>query len=298
MIIFQITKYKSKVEIYSKKIYENHIKNKIKKKFEKLYEIKIVEIYFWFILSNECEKNEDTCEILDEKNIKYIFYSHKKKCFYKERSINKVDDIEFFYGEKSKIYPLKKENEEIRNFNPAIYQFYFNQIEEEILLEMEKIENDDEINKKINYEKIRNKIVPNSIRIIIKNEQKEIIENILKNISIYSNNIQLLYLFCIPIAHLKFLINDENLIFIFKFKNKYYFYNKTNIYQIVNNSKEIKISIELNNITQYLNEEIVFDERKVNLEEIKDITDIPILYMFRIYFIGDRLNKKSKKNKI
>ena len=78
MIIFQITKYKSKDEIYSKKIYENHIKNKIKKKFEKLYGIEIDDIYFWFILSNECEKNEDTCEILDEKNIKYIFYSHKK----------------------------------------------------------------------------------------------------------------------------------------------------------------------------------------------------------------------------
>ena len=86
MIVFQITKYKSRSEIYSKSIYERNINHNIKTKFENLYGIEIVEIYFWFVLSNECEENEKTCGFLKDEKIEYVFYSLKDKCFYKERS--------------------------------------------------------------------------------------------------------------------------------------------------------------------------------------------------------------------
>jgi len=304
MIAFQITKYKNKDEIYSKSIYENYLKKNIKIKFENLYNIKIVEIYFWYILSNEFKYNEDTCMFLNAQKIKYIFYSHRDKCFYKERSINKVEKIEFFFEEKSKIYSLKeeKENNDISSFNPTTYQFLINQIEDNIIFEMENIEKNknNETNKNINYEKIRNKIIPNSKRIIINEKQKEIITNILKSKSSYLNEIQLLYLFCIPFIHLRFFINDENLFFIFKYNNKNYLYNNKDFYEIKKNSKKEVISLSditiYNMMTQYLKEDIDYDKSKINLEEIKDLKDTPIIYMFKIYFFGDRLKKKSEKN--
>jgi hypothetical protein len=300
MIVFQITKYKSRNEIYSKSIYERNINHNIKTKFENLYGIEIVEIYFWFILSNECKENEKTCGFLNDENLEYVFYSLEDKCFYKERSKTKLDKIDCFYKEKSKIYPMKKEKEEktFSNLNPTICHFLINEIEENIIIEMEKIENNNETNKNINYEKLRNETYPNSQKVIISNKQKEIIVNILKSKSNYSNNIQLLYLFCIPLSHLRFYVSNENLIFIFKYKNTFYFDNKNDVFEI--KAKSNKVNLELNgisfsNIAKYFNEEINYDKAKVNLEEIKDITESPLLYMFKIYYIGKRLIKKPGK---
>jgi len=300
MIAFQITKYKNKSEIHSKLIYERNIKDNIKIKFENLYGIEIVEIYFWFILSNECINNESTCVFLDDRKMKYVFYSLKDKCFYKDRSKIKLDKIDSFYEENSKIFPLKEEKEEkvIINLNPTICHFLIKEIEQKIILEMEKIEENNGVNKNINYEKLRNETYPSSQKIIISNKQKEIIVNILKSKSIYSNNIQLLYLFCIPLIHLRFYINNENLIFIFRYKNKFYFDNKNDVFEIRANSKKENIELKgitFNDITKYFNEEINYDKDKVNLEEIKDIIESPLLYMFKIYYIGNRLLKKSSK---
>ena len=300
MIVFQIAKYKNRNEIYSKSIYERNINHNIKTKFENLYGIEIVEIYFWFILSNECKENENICDFLNDKKLEYAFYSLEDKCFYKERSKTKLDKIDSFYKEKSKFYPLKEEKEEkaLSNLNPTICHFLINEIEQKIIIEMEKIENNNETNKNINYEKLRNETYPNSQKVIISNKQKEIIVNILKSQSNYSNNIQLLYLFCIPLSQLRFYVNNENLIFIFKYKNKCYFDNKNDVFEI--KAKSNKVNLELNgisfsNIAKYFSEEINYDKTNLSLEEIKDIIESPLLYMFKIYYIGKRLIKKPGK---
>ena len=196
-----------------------------------------------------------------------------------------------------KIYPLKEEKEEkaLSNLNPTICYFLIKEIEKKIIMEMEKIEDNNDPNKKIDYEKLRNETYPNSQKVIISNKQKEIIINILKRKSFYSNNIHLLYLFCIPLIQLRFYINNEDLIFIFKFQNKYYFDNKNDVFEIKDKSN--KVNLELNgisfsNITKYLSEEINYDVTKVSLEEIKDIRETPFLYIFKIYYIGKRLLKK------
>ena len=88
----QITKFKP---IERKRVYINHLKNNVKKKFELLYNIIISEIYLWFILCNESIENNDTCKILEDEKIKYIFYSIKNRCFYIERNKEKINDLQY-----------------------------------------------------------------------------------------------------------------------------------------------------------------------------------------------------------
>ncbi len=76
--------------------YSNFLNDNIIPKFENLYNIKINQIYFWYILSNDSRENESICKTLKNKKIKYLYYSITDKCFYKERNSNKINDLKYF----------------------------------------------------------------------------------------------------------------------------------------------------------------------------------------------------------
>lgn len=113
LICFQITKHK-KIK-NNKKEYENYC-FMAKTKFEKIYDIKIQNVFFYFILAAD-QKNEDTKKELENMEIAYFYYNIKKVEFRDKNDylidITSIDNLngEIFnenYGNEYKSVESKK----------------------------------------------------------------------------------------------------------------------------------------------------------------------------------------------
>ena len=96
LVCFQITIHKTIK--HTKKDYENYC-FRAKTKFEKIYDIKIQNVYFYFILSTG-HYNEDTREDLEQMEISYFYYNFTKERFQdKNDNIIDIASIDNFKGE-------------------------------------------------------------------------------------------------------------------------------------------------------------------------------------------------------
>ena len=100
MIALQITKNKNKKSVKTKRQYSDFLINNVKKKFEDLYDITISNFYLWFILSYDLDDNASLCKILDNSEIKYLFFSIKEKYFYEKRNGNKIESLKYLTNDK------------------------------------------------------------------------------------------------------------------------------------------------------------------------------------------------------
>ena len=283
LIAFQITKYKNQDEIKSKQQYKNYIINNVKIKFEQLYNINIINIYFWFILSNEYIEKNNTCIDLNYQKIKYIFYSIDQKCFFEERNINKINNLLFFEKKEAKLYSKVYNDYDIES-DIKIEPFLISKFED-------KLYNLSEEKETINYEKIRKLFFRNNFGLKIEKNLKNSIIDIIKTINKNNQSFYLLFLFSFPFIDFhKYKNLKDELIFILKCDNVIYFYYKDNFYEIDYQNKKIKPSKKsLLDIEDTINlkYEINYEEEEIDIALMKDLKESHIIYLYKIYYIED-----------
>ena len=286
MIIFQHTKYKDESKIKKKNDYRSHAENEVKVKFEKLYNINIKQIFFLFILSNEDIENEDTCKILDKYKIAYLFYSIRNREIYKSRSKEKIKLLGELMNPNYLIFPIDNDNNNDSTFNIKT----INSIENIIREKLEKGE-------KINYEKIRNDIIPHSVGPIINDDLKRAIISKINSIKNTYDSLEFLYYASIPYSQIT--VNNllqEDLFFILKIDNVIYLYYDNKNYIINITSKSIKESK-----SNLLDLFILIHNDKKNIfiknddrYELKNIPDLKKgntnIFLFKIYKISLKTN--------
>ena len=290
IIAFQITKYKNKDEIKSKQYFRNYILKNIKTKFEELYGINIIKVYLWFIVSNDHLKNNETCNYLDSDKIKYVFYSVENKCFSEERNGKKIENISlFFENSQALIYSI---NDEYNDENTIKIEPLSISIFEDRLFNLYGE------SEAINYEKIRKSYFKNNFGLKIGSQLRDSIYETLKAINQYKNKFYLLFLFCFPFYDFyRYDKLNDDLVFILKYKKKIYFCYKDYFYEIDDNNQKLKCSnklfFDIRDI-KYSENTISYNEEEIDISSIKDIKENYIIYLYKIYYIGN-LEKKNKK---
>ena len=288
MILFKHTKYKDRNKIKTKNDYKKYAEEKVKPKLEKLYNIKISKIYFLFILSNEHKENEETCKILNTYKIGYLFYSIEKKEIYKQRSIEKINNICDLMNPNYLIFP----NEDTDNINFTFNMQMIDTIERII---KNKLENKE----KINYEKIRKKIIPYSVGPKINNDLKsKIISGIISKKNSY-DSYDFLFYASIPYDQLT-LGNavEKDLFFIFKIDNIIYLYHDETIfvidilkYSIKEKNKKLFIFNLLKPIYKDGKNAFIKIDNEVELKDIPDINKWKSnIFIFKIYKMSLKTN--------
>ena len=225
IISFQITKFKKNEEIKTIKEYKNYLIKEVKVKFEQLYNINIIEIYLFFILSNDHIENNDCCLELDNRKIKYIFFSIDKNCLFVERNNNKIENLLYFEKKEALIYSHKinyiDEDKNNLAFDPSSIEIF----ENELYNLSKKYE-------KINYEAIRKSYFKNNYGLKIGNLLKNEIIHTIKAINDNKNNFYILYLFSFPFNDIYKYYENNDHIFILKYNKVTYIYYKGNFYEI------------------------------------------------------------------
>ena len=290
IIALQITKNKQRKNVKDKKKYSDFLIDEIKKKFEKLYKIEIVEIYFLYILSDETLENNSLCKILNDSEINYAFYSIKNKCFYKERNKYEIKSLSDFMNIKSLIYPQM----EIQNDNDIendILEPYPTSIK---LFEV-ALYNGYRENHQSYFENIRYRFFGHNFGIKIgDNLKKQIIETIRKNIS-YLNDFELMFLFCFNYTKLRDFrkLKDNNeLIYLFKCDNKIYLLFQDKCFEINTNTNSLVNCIYPKFDLINAKERLQYNKKEIELSEIEDIYKNNIIYLFKIYYLGQDLIEK------
>ena len=291
IISLQITKNKERKNVKDKKEYSKFLINNIKIKFEKLYNIKITEIYFWYILSNETSENESLCKILNQYVIKYAFYDIKNKCFYKERNKFGIKSLSYFEDNEALIYPEKG----VKNDN-IIEAFTIEPYPSHIQL-FENLVYDNYVNKdKKCFEALRYIFFFDNYGPKIENNSKNKIIETLKEYIPYSNKFLLMFLFAFD--YLKF--NDfrnnkcnNELIYLFKCRNKIYLLFQDNCFEInANNNTLIKCLPPKINYDYNIVRNVNYNKKEINFSEIEDIEKNEIIYLYKIYYLGETLLAK------
>ena len=237
MCSLQITKNRDKRNVKTKEEYSKFLINNIKLKFENLYKIKVSKIYFWFILGFENLENVSLCSILNKMKIKYSFYSIKDKCFFKNRDDKKlkINNIKEFMDEESQIFPSDENdinNNIIIKSNPMFIDLFD-----------DKLCKDFENNNEIFFENTRNIYFPDDSGPIIGDDLRNNISLKLKDYIIYSNEFKILFLFSFPaetFLEFKKYKEKNELIYLFKVKNKIYILFKDKCFEIKTQKKFIE----------------------------------------------------------
>ena len=285
MIALQITKDREKRRIKTKEEYSKFMDEHIKYKFEKLYGIKISKIYFWYILGNEILEN-GKLELL---KIKYAFYSIKYKCFFKVRNNEKIDNLNQFIVNESQIFPYgKKERDDnihIITPKPTYIILFENMLFDEF-----------EINNKIFFENIRKKCFCGNFGPKLGDELKKNIIKILNDYIPYTNKFEILFLFSFPsydILEFQNSKENEELVYLFKIKNKIYilFQDKCFEIDIKNNSLVKCILPEIDQLK--IKEKRKFNNNEFDFSSMEDIYKNPLIYLYKIYYLGDKLLSKK-----
>lgn len=283
IIAFQITKYKDNDDIKSKKKYQDYIIYKIIPKFEKLYKIHISKAYFWFILSNEHEENDTTCVELTNQKIKYSFYSIGKRCFFEERNSKVINSLLYFAKKEALIYS--------QNSQDYLDNNYINIRPSSILEFEEKLYELSQKEEKVDYEKIRKSFFKKNFGVKLKDYIKNSIIAQIRAINKNNQNFHILFLFSFPFSDFhKYDILNDNLIFLFKYNNKKYIIYNHDYYEIDEKNKRIKYSTQINigmsEMSHYYYG-INCEEKEIEFENMKDLKDSHIIYLYKIYYFED-----------
>lgn len=288
IIALQITKNKNKNKIKSKNEYAQFLKEKIKNKFEQLYKIKISKIYFWFILSNETEENESLCSNLDNYKIKYAFYSIDKKCFFKKRNISKIENIDDFMNIESQVFPLNDIDDNIftRTSEPIHINLFENMLYDSF-----------EENNNIIFENIRKSFFHGNFGPKLEDDLKKNIIKKLKDYVPYNNEFEILFIYSFPAKEFYNYQNipeNDEFVYLFKIENKVYILFKDKSYEICLNSLK-KCSLPNINLLKIKSEE-KYNKNEFELSLMEDIYTNPLIYLYKIYYLGDELFAKKKRN--
>jgi hypothetical protein len=268
LITFQITNNKEN-KIKEK---ENYIKYSFtaKEKFEKIYNINITNVYFYFILSEEFT-SEKTITTLNEKKIPFLFFSFKKGELKKyEKCISSITNL---YDIKAEIEKENdKENDCLIEKNYHIFKlecFLQKKRREGIIITMNMFENG------------RKTIFTKDKGFKLKKIERNQIINHLKKYYLINENFTIKYVFKIKLSELFELSKYEDLFGILLHNNEIFIRYK--ILTISLNNKKIIFENELNEkIIKLENkkERSITMKSNLNLLNIKNENEI---YIFKIY---------------
>lgn len=255
-----------------------------KQKFEKLYNINISNVYFYFVLPSDFKTNkekEDKKQIkeLSKKKIAYIFYSFKDKKITTQVSERKLA-----------LYELLDENAKI--FNESNYTNEEENLENKIIL----IKNFELFLKKKRYAGIvitRN-IYENGRKVIfnkdkgirLTNKERQDIINELTTKYKIKNKFTIKYIFKIKNNEIFDINAHKNLFGLFTYNNSKYIYYDYRYFELYpkkgnnNNVNDYLMNINRNiqKTTRYN-----YPDKTISLDEIKDEKDI---YVFKIYYFN------------
>ena len=288
MIALKITKDREKGRVTTKEEYSEFFVSHIKKNFCKLYGINITKIFLWYVLGNENKENEKLCKYLDDCKIQYVFYSINNKCFYRERNGKKIDNLEDFQTKESEIYPNDENNDDdiyVITPNPELISKF-----ENILY------NEHEMNNKIIFENIRKQHFYGNCGPKIGDQLRKNIIETLKDYVPYNNDLKVLFLFSFPFDNIrKFRKCKENneLIYLFKFKNKIYILFIDLCFEInIKNNSLNKCDLPDIKILE-LKEDEKYNKYEFELNSMKEIYKNPLCYLYKIYYLGEELLNKN-----
>ena len=290
MISFQITKNKPKYKIKDKDEYSNFLNDKIIPKFKNLYNIKINKIYFWYILSNDSPENESICKTLKDKKIKYLYYSIKDKCFYKERNSDKFNDLKYFLEQESLVIPHRKIEVEKLDLtidpSPSLLRLF----ENGLFIKFQE-------NKELTFEFFRYLFFGDNFGPIIKDNLKNNIIKTLKNNISYKNDFKLLFLFGIHYKNFldyEELQENDELVYLFKYDDNNYIFFKDRCFKI-DNSTNLLNDCEFPMISIISNDKnkIDYNKEEIEFSLVKNISSLnSLIYLYKIYYLGEKLLEK------
>ena len=289
LVALQITKIKDKRKIKIKEEYSKYLEEYVKTKFKELYKIEITKIFFWFILDNEIIENENLCKSLEDQKIKYLFFSIKNKCFFKERNNTKIEKLNDFINNEAQVFPLKNNNDNnssLISISPSQIFFFDNMLYEEY-----------QKNNKIFFETIRNKYFKDNYGPKLGDNLKKNIISTIKDIIPYSNDILILFIFSFPFKEFlefKKFEEDNELVYLFKIKDNIYISFQDKCYQVTGVDNKLVQCDFPPTIMVSLNKPIKYNKSEFDFSSMEDIYSNPLIYLYKIYYLGDELSMKKK----
>ena len=289
LVALQITKIKDKRKIKIKEEYSKYLEEYVKTKFKELYKIEITKIFFWFILDNEIIENENLCKSLEDQKIKYLFFSIKNKCFFKERNNTKIEKLNDFINNEAQVFPLKNNNDNnssLISISPSQIFFFDNMLYEEY-----------QKNNKIFFETIRNKYFKDNYGPKLGDNLKKNIISTIKDIIPYSNDILILFIFSFPFKEFlefKKFEEDNELVYLFKIKDNIYISFQDKCYQVTGVDNKLVQCDYPPTIMVSLNKPIKYNKSEFDFSSMEDIYSNPLIYLYKIYYLGDELSMKKK----
>ena len=286
IVAIQITKNKDRKNIKTKEDYSQFLENHIKVKFEKLYGIKITKIYLWFILCNENVENESLCSYLNDLKIKYAFYSIDKKCFFKKRNNDKIEDIYDFTDIEAQIFPINNIDDRVSSKIPDLsYISFFETI---LYFDFEK-------NNEICFENIRKSFFHGNFGPKLSISLKKKIISKLKGLISYLNNFELLFIYSFPskefLSYQSFQDNNE-FVYLIKIEAKVYILFKDKCFEIKPNKLEECSLPTVDHLK--IKTKVMYHKQEFKLSDMEDIYENPLIYLYKIYYLGDELIPKEK----
>ena len=289
LVALQITKIKDKRKIKIKEEYSKYLEEYVKTKFKELYKIEITKIFFWFISDNEIIENENLCKSLEDQKIKYLFFSIKNKCFFKERNNTKIEKLNDFINNEAQVFPLKNNNDNnssLISISPSQIFFFDNMLYEEY-----------QKNNKIFFETIRNKYFKDNYGPKLGDNLKKNIISTIKDVIPYSNDILILFIFSFPFKEFlefKKFEEDNELVYLFKIKDNIYISFQDKCYQVTGVDNKLVQCDFPPTIMVSLNKPIKYNKSEFDFSSMEDIYSNPLIYLYKIYYLGDELSMKKK----
>jgi len=274
LITLQLTKAKD----YKIKDKEEYIQASFiaKTKFENLYNIKINNVHFYFVLIDEFQ-TEKTINNLITKQISYLLFSLKNKNITKDG-----EKILSVYNLKSKDSAISQNSDiidkdlDIKNNSISEIEFF-----------LRKKRGQGPIITRNMYERARLEIFKRDKGLRITNKERNNIINKIKSFYEIKYNFTIKYVFKIRYKELLKLSKYKKLFGLFVYNKIMFIYHdyilmsldekNNNIVTIVNNMKEIKdeININENNRNSYFH----YSKNRISLNEIKEKE----IYVFKIF---------------
>ena len=279
-ISFQIKQ--GNVEIKNKREYINS-SFIAKKKFEKLYNIKISKVFFYFILGKEFT-NDNAITDLKDKKISCIFFSFIEKYLY-QKDNSKVKKLSDLINPDAEIFQIDDKNEEKNLFYKiCLINELENCLRKKSFLGKKITRNFYENGRKIFFKKDKG--------LRIKNEQREYIINFIKQNYNIKYEFTLKYVFTIKTDEFSNLNKYENLFGIYYLENNYFIIHQSLIFQLDINEIKNKNILDLNYIMNSFNKNKKKNLRSevpkgnnIKLEEINN----EMIYVFKIYYFKNNL---------
>ena len=218
-------------------------------------------------------------------------YDINNNCFYKERGKFEIKSLSFFKDKSALIYPEKgvKNDNVIEAFTIEPFPSHIQSFEN--LVYDNYVNKDKKCFEILRYIFFFDNFGP-KIEVNLKNK---IIET-LKEYIPYSNEFLLMFLFAFDYLKLyDFRKNECNneLVYLFKYNNNIYLLFQDNNFKVdVNDNTLVKCPFQKINFGYDLTRKINYNKKEINLSEIEDIGKNEIIYLFKIYYLGESLLEK------